>query len=266
MKRNTILGDELTNKQVPNPMPPIKRMTETRQPSTHSPFHAGLQAARANIAPGIFIWLLMLAVVLAYYHHASTQSLLETIADLKGQLGFGFSFMATGLAGGVFPEILKVFLLQNRKLQPKNVRNMAFGFPLWGMLGCSVDALYRMQAIWFGSEASAAVLVKKVVVDQFIFTPLWGTAAIVWSYEWRRRGFRPHALRDIFTFRFYRARVFPSLIAGWGVWIPAVSIVYSLPTLLQIPLFVLATCFWSLIVTFIASSHGETTQTTEAPG
>lgn len=232
-------------------------MTQSKPNITKSPFHAGLLAARANLVPGIFIWSVMLAVVLAYYNHAATRSILETVAEWKGQFGFGFSFFATGLAGGVLPELLKVVLLQGAKLRRENVSNMLFGFPFWGMLGCSVDALYRMQAIWFGSEASPLVLVKKVLVDQFIFTPLWGTAAIVWAYEWRRLGFRLEALRGIFTFKFYRVRVFPSLLAGWGVWIPGVSIIYSLPTLLQVPLFVLATSFWSLIVTFIAASHDE---------
>jgi len=238
----------------------IHGMTQTKRSLSDSPFHAGLLAARANLLPGICIWILMLAVVLAYYNHASTRSALGTIAEWKRQFGFGFSFVATGLAGGVMPEILKVILLQKGKWRSDNLRNLLFGFPFWGMLGCSVDALYRMQALWFGAAATPAVLLKKVLVDQFIFTPLWGTSSIVWTYEWRRFGFRPEALRGIFTFRFYRVRVFPSLIAGWGVWIPAVSIVYSLPPLLQIPLFVLATCLWALIVTFIAASHHEETE------
>lgn len=232
-------------------------MSQPKPSLTKSPFQAGLLAARANFVPGIFIWSVMLAVVLAYFNHAPTRSILETIAEWKHRFGYGFSFVATGLAGGVLPEILKIFLIQGRKLRMENLRNILFGFPFWGMLGCGVDALYRMQAIWFGSEASLSVLVKKVLVDQFIFTPLWGTASIVWAYEWRRLGFRVEALRGIFTFKFYRLRVFPSLLAGWGVWIPGVSIIYSLPTLLQVPLFVLGTCFWSLIVTFIAASHDE---------
>ena len=236
-------------------------MSQSKPSLTKSPFHAGLLAARANLVPGIFIWSVMLAVVLAYFNHTPTRSILETIAEWKRQFGFGFSFVATGLAGGVLPEILKVFLMQGRKLRMENVRNILFGFPFWGMLGCGVDALYRVQAIWFGSEASPSVLIKKVLFDQFVFTPLWGTASIVWTYEWRRLGFRIEALRGIFTFKFYRTRVFPSLLASWGVWIPGVSIIYSLPSLLQVPLFVLATCFWSLIVTFIAASHDEGTQT-----
>lgn len=195
----------------------------------------------------------MLAVVFAYYNHAQTRSLLSTVAEWKRHYGYRFTFLVIGIAGGVLPEVLRVLLLQQFKPRAENVRNMLFGFPFWGLLGCTVDAFYILQARVFGAEATPAVLVKKVLVDQFLFTPLWGTSAIVWAYEWRRSGFRLAVLRGFFTWPFYRDRILPSLIAGWGVWIPAVTIIYSLPTLLQIPLFALATSFWSLIVTYIAT-------------
>ena len=229
--------------------------TYMKRSFSNSPFHAGLLAARANLVPGVLIWSIMLAVVLAYYHHDLSRSLLEEIAEWKRHYGYAFSFIATGLAGGVLPELLKVVLFQNGKPARENIRNISFGFPFWGVLGCIIDAFYRVQAIWFGADPSVSVLIQKVLVDQFIFSPLFGTAVIVWVYEWRRLRFRPEALRGIFTLNFYRSRVFPSVIAGWGVWIPAVSIIYSLPSMLQIPLFVLATSFWSLIITFIAASH-----------
>lgn len=221
-----------------------------------SPLHAGLSAARANFWPGVLIWSVMAGVVVAYYQYPPAEAVLEIVAEWKRQWSYAFSFAATGLAGGVIPELLRVVLLQRSRVRRENVSNILFGFPFWGFLGCTVDAFYRLQALWFGAEATPGVLVKKVLVDQFIFTPLWGTSSIVWAYTWRSLGFRPGALRGLFTFSFYRTRVFPSLIAGWGVWIPAVTIVYSLPTLLQVPLFVLATCFWSLIVTYIAAMKG----------
>jgi hypothetical protein len=38
----------------------------------------------------------------------------------------------------------------------------------------------------------------------------------------------------------------------WMVWIPAVSIIYCLPSALQIPLFNLVVCFWVLLLTFVS--------------
>lgn len=240
----------------PHHAPPKPKFAISTQATNNtSPFSAGLQAARANVVPGVLIWSVMLAVVLAYYNHEPTRAALGIVADWKSRFGYGFSFVATGIAGGVLPEILKVLLLQGGKVRKENTDNIVFAFCFWGMTGCLVDAFYRQQAIWFGSEATPAVLVKKVLVDQFVFTPTMGTSLVVWAYEWRRCGFRPSALRGIFSLKFYRTRVFPALLAGWSVWIPAVSIIYSLPSLLQVPLFTLATSFWSLIVTFIAAAH-----------
>jgi hypothetical protein len=39
-----------------------------------------------------------------------------------------------------------------------------------------------------------------------------------------------------------------ALVSTWVVWLPVTSLVYSLPANLQIPLFNLAACFWSLVM------------------
>jgi hypothetical protein len=53
-------------------------------------------------------------------------------------------------------------------------------------------------------------------------------------------------------FVFYRV---PSVLCStWLVWVPAVSLIYSLPSTLQIPLFNLVLCFFVLILTFISKS------------
>jgi FtsH-binding integral membrane protein len=60
--------------------------------------------------------------------------------------------------------------------------------------------------------------------------------------------------RYAFGLTFYRQRILPSLIAGWGVWVPTITLVYCLPPLLQLPVSALATCFWSLLVVYMQSA------------
>ena len=43
-------------------------------------------------------------------------------------------------------------------------------------------------------------------------------------------------------------RVVTVLISTWAVWIPMVSIIYAVPSNLQIPLFNIVLCFWSLML------------------
>ena len=216
-----------------------------------NPLLAGLTAAKANVIPGALIQATMLTLVLAYYYYAPTREALDVLAGWKRQFGYGFTFALLGFTAGVLPEILRICVFQNGTVHGHNLRDIAFGWPFWGCLGCVTDAFYRGQAIWFGTEVTALLLAKKVAVDMLLFTPLWGTPAVVIGLEWKRLGFTPR-VGPLFTLGFYRTTVLPVLIANWGVWIPAVIIIYSLPLLLQIPLFALTNCFWSLLVTYMS--------------
>ena len=215
------------------------------------PFLAGLAAARANLLPGAVIQFLMLALLLGYYFYPPTARVLNVLADWKQQGSFLFTFVVLGLAGGVLPELLRIVVFQRGAVTRANLLDMAFGIPFWGTLGCVTDAFYRCQAVWFGTEVSAAMLVKKVALDMIVFTPFWGTPAVVCGLEWRRSGFSPWIGR-FFSLRFCRNTILPALIANWFVWVPAVTIIYSLPLLLQVPLFALTNSFWALLITYMA--------------
>jgi hypothetical protein len=43
------------------------------------------------------------------------------------------------------------------------------------------------------------------------------------------------------------------LLSLWCIWIPVVSCVYSLPAPLQMPLFNIVLCFWSMLFALITS-------------
>jgi hypothetical protein len=51
--------------------------------------------------------------------------------------------------------------------------------------------------------------------------------------------------------------VVPTLFATWGLWIPIVTILYSLPSLLQIPLFGLALSMWVLLYTWMSERRAD---------
>jgi hypothetical protein len=227
--------------------------------STPHPLLIGLRAARANLWPGLFVQGLMLALVLTYYKAPWTRPWFDWLAELKRRGGFVFSATAAVVAGAILPETLKILFFQRGRANRNNLREFLFAAPFWAMLGLCVDALYRGQNLWFGTDPTFATLVKKVVVDQFIYNPVFAAPVTVWAYEWKNRGFGFHAFGGMFTARFYAEKVMPALIATWGVWIPLVSLIYSLPPLLQTPLFSLALCFWVLLVAYITAGR-------ESPG
>ena len=138
-----------------------------------------------------------------------------------------------------------------------NFANLLFTIPFWCGMGVVVDAFYRMQAVWFGTEVAFPVIVKKVLVDQFLYNPLFAAPVTAVLYDWKNRGYGWHGLGGFFTARYYRDVVVPVLFATWGVWIPVVSILYSLPLPLQIPLFGLALSLWVMLYTWMSERRAE---------
>ena len=194
-------------------------------------------------------------LVLAYYQARWTRPWFDRLAQAKHDYGYVFSMVAAMVAGGLVPEVLKIVFFQRGRPVLHNVRELVFTMTFWGITGFTVDLFYRLQTVWFGSGIGWSTLLAKVLVDQFVYSTIYAVPAVTWAYEWKDRGFRLHGLSDLFTPAFYAARIFPTLLANWSVWIPVVTLIYLLPPLLQTPLFTLALSFWVLIVTYITSSR-----------
>lgn len=221
------------------------------------------RAARANLVPGLCIQAAMLAVVLAYYFWSPASRILDDVAGWKGRLGYLFSIGSAVLSGAVVPEAFRIVVFQDRKVQRDNAQDLLFTVPFWAFQGLCVDWLYRSQALWFGTATTLHVLTRKVLVDQLVYTPLYAAPFAVMCFEWRNRGYGLD-VRDFFTAEFYQVRVLPTLVANWGVWIPVVCLVYSLPSLLQVPLFALALSFWSLMLEYLNRPGSPRPQTAAA--
>ena len=197
----------------------------------------------------------MVALVLAYYWFEPARLWLEQLAGAKLRLGYLFSFIAGAIAGGIMPEILKVAVFQRGRIHRENWRNLLFGICFWGVSSMIVDSFYRLQAAIFGSHADFSTVMTKVFVDQFVYNPIWAAPWGVAAFEWKNQGYRFGGLSRVFTGSFYKEKTLPALVATWGVWIPVVSMVYSLPSLLQIPLFSLALTFWAILFTWMSVNH-----------
>ena len=197
----------------------------------------------------------MLAVVLAYYFFPPMSDWLNRLAEVKARWSYGYSALNAIVAGAFIPELLRVMVIQKGAVRRANFANLLFSVPFWCAMGVVVDFFYRCQAGWFGAEATFAVVVKKVLVDQFAYNPLFAAPVTAWLYDWKNRGYKLHGVGRFFTTGYYRDVVMPTLFATWGVWIPVVAILYSLPSLLQIPLFGLALSLWVMLYTWMSEQR-----------
>lgn len=217
-----------------------------------APWIAGLRAARANLLPGLILQALMLALLLGYYFHPATTDRLDLLADLKLRWGFGYSALSAVIAGALIPEIMRVMVFQKGRARRENFANLLFTIPFWCGMGMLVDAFYRTQALVFGSEPTFLVVVMKVLCDQFLYSTFIATPLTCWLYDWKLSGYRLTRARHWFTMSYARNVMLPVVFANWGVWIPVVAILYSLPSTLQIPLFGLALSLWVMLLTWMS--------------
>jgi hypothetical protein len=220
---------------------------------TRSPLALGWEAARANALPALIIQALMLMLLVAFYTSHTALTVLSHLADLKRSHGILFVIVISVTAGALVPELFLILFFQKGRPNHRNLRNLLFTVPVWGLDGTLVDLLYRTQATWFGDTATLPVIAAKICVDQFGYNPFFAAPFGVLTYEWKNSGISLQPIRDLFTWKHYREKIFPTLLATWAVWIPLMAIIYSLPLALQFPLFGLALTFWVLLLTYMTN-------------
>jgi hypothetical protein len=209
-----------------------------------------LRGVRANLVPGLVLQCFALAIVLGYFGVAAIGTALDVVGAIKERLGYLYSSLATALFGGVIPFC--VLLASGKVARGRAGRELLFYVTFWAWKGAEVDALYRAQALWFGHEASAVVMVQKTLVDQFVYNPLWAAPTQTIFFLWKDSGFSFGQLEARLAQQSLKTRVLVVLLSTWVVWIPAVGIIYSLPSALQLPLFNLVLCFWCLLLSFVS--------------
>jgi hypothetical protein len=222
-------------------------------PLVRHAWSAALKALRANLLPGLMLQAVMAALAAAYFLVPSTQEAFGTLALLRSQWGLFFSFVGTSSASVFLPELMRLALPTRPSDRSTLASRLLFGIPFWGLIGMQVDLFYRFQYFLFGPSDSASVIVKKVLVDAFLYCPLLAIPQAVCIFLWRDHGFTAKGFRGHHPAAFYALKIFPVLMANWMVWIPLVSIIYSLPAALGVPFFIIAQSFWVMVFTTLSS-------------
>ena len=119
--------------------------------------------------------------------------------------------------------------------------------------GIEIDWFYRVQSLMFGSNQQFSTVVTKTLVDQIIYVPAFGLVNVVLFVLWRDNDFSCRRFRIALGPNWYARHVLPVLVSNWFVWIPAVLLIYGLPSGLQLPIQNLVLVFWILILTFFTS-------------
>jgi len=211
------------------------------------PWKAGLRSARANLVPGLVLQAVALAIVLAYYFHAPTRALFGSLVDVRTRTGFFFGVVSTGLFGGLVPFLV---LRLSPESRPHHRWTEGLWFTVfWGYKGFEIELLYRLMAHFIGQGHDVFTIAAKTTVDQLIYCPIYAVPGTVLAYKWCAVGFATRIVWDDFRAPgWYGRTVLPTLVANMALWIPAVAIIYALPTPLQLPMQNLVLVFFTLIL------------------
>lgn len=224
-----------------------------------NPMTMGWRAAKQNFFPGLGLQVMMVGVIVLYFTQEGVKGYLDIVAGWKQAGGYRFSFIATAIAAGVLPEMIRWLVFQKGKWRRKNGTNLTFGILFWGVMGMMVDALYRGQGILFGNEGDIGTVLCKVGVDMLGFTPFFAVPCSVILYRWKDTGYQGKAVLQVIRKKGFISRnVVPVIFACWAVWFPVVSVIYAMPAGLQIPVFVAAEAFWVLILTTMSEWQTKT--------
>jgi len=197
------------------------------------------------MVPGMVLQIVGLLVVLGYYYLPAFHSLLARLMEIRQASGFALGMASTALFGGLLP-----FLQRDPSGKIRYTWIQGFGLvAFWAYKGFEIDLWYRTQAHIVGTGHDFMTIAVKVAIDQFVYCPVLAVplTAVVYhlvdsNYDWAGLG------SDIRAPRWYWRRALPLLISNLGVWIPAVAIIYALPTPLQLPLQNIILCFYTLVV------------------
>ena len=211
---------------------------------------SGLAGMKQNALPGLALWVLALLLVAADWLSPSAHAVFQSVGLWKSRYGFAFSATTTAFFGGAVPFLF--LLVTGRIRRNRWAAELAFYTLFWAYKGVEVDLLYRLQSHLFGDHAAPGTIVRKVLVDQFIYNPIWSAPISALAFMWRESSFSLRAMKSRLGFDFVTFSVPVTLMSTWAVWMPAVTIIYCLPAPLQIPLFNLVLCFWVLVLSFIS--------------
>lgn len=206
-------------------------------------------AVLANMKPGLVLWCGLVLLLLAYLFSPAVQSGLRQWGEIKQAWGYTGSFVTYATFAVLVPELLAWAVLR-QPVPSTIVKDIAFAIVVFGLIGMSVQVLYDVQIGLFGSGNDAATIIKKMLFDQFVYSPV-SNFIMVGVFLWKDEGFRTSTLRYFGTLDFWAQRYLPVIIAVWCVWGPGVLVIYFMPTGLQFPVASLILSFWILIFKFM---------------
>jgi hypothetical protein len=222
------------------------------------PWATGWRAARRNAVPGLVLNGAAVLLLWAYGHCPAVARACGVWADWQTAHGLAAAFAGRAFFNAVLPGVFLGLWPALRDGAEARAAGtwLALGANMvyWGGMGVVGALLYRGLSATVGADASWPVRVKKVLIDQFLYTPFFAAPMHAAFHFWETLGFSVSGLAAAWPERWVRRLVLPTLLTNWMLWIPAMTVVYAFPEPLQVQIPGLIGCFWALLCMSIATN------------
>jgi hypothetical protein len=204
-------------------------------------------AIGANLLPGLCLQLFALSIGLSYFYWPASQYVFQFFADLKAEYGVVYAMISTSIFGGLLP-FLYMFVTGEIRLFP--VLQLIFYVLIWAFVGSLINGFYAFQVVLFGDGTDWLTILKKTAFDQFVFSVFVTSPFIALAFLWKDQQFNWQNTKTHIA-DLIKVQIPITVVTTWIIWIPAVSLIYMMPTNLQVPLFNLVLCFFVLILAIL---------------
>ncbi|MCE0496410.1 MAG: hypothetical protein LV481_00490 [Methylacidiphilales bacterium] len=229
--------------------------------SAPSPLRAALQkvvrSVRQNWPAMLGLEVALGIVVAIYYFWPAGASVVAGYGTWLHSGGILATALATALAGGVLSELSLVYAQNSGRWARVHIERMIFNSVMFFISGAVVFEFYHLQAQIFGDSPAWRIILRKLLVDQFIFTVFWSTPYQALMTHWQNLRYSGSKLWHELGWAFVLERMIPILLTNWIFWIPCVTLLYSMPLMLQPSLFIFATACWGLLMPAVARQERE---------
>lgn len=221
----------------------------------------GIGAVKDNWRPIVLIQICFVVFVALFYSLPSLQSLPDRISDFRAAVTRPvFVIGSIWLVSILVPEIAK--RLTGQKPIPLTWKDVVLRMVYFAVVGMAVDSLYNWMDVAYGASNAAhglnySAVVKKILTDQFVFSPLVSMPLAALTFLYQDSGFSASSSMDRLRRGGFWKRFFPLLMTCWMYFGPVTIAMYCLPVGLIFPVAMTANAAWGIIVVAVGTHGGD---------
>jgi hypothetical protein len=212
----------------------------------------GIKAVKDNWRPIVLIQVCFLIFVILYYTVPSIQGLPDKIDGFKRSVGaIPFVLGVIWFVSIVVPEIAK--RITGQKVEPIGWKDLVLRMVYFASIGISINWLYDWMNVFIGSDVKIGTVMKKILVDQLIYSPLISMPLATLTFLYRDTKFSTAKSTEKLKQGEFPKRYFPLLMTCFMYFGPVTIAMYSLPLGLTFPVAMTAQAAWGIIVVAVGS-------------